>query len=147
MDKMLIVWIIAGVTFFIVEVATSQIVTIWFAVGAIGALFSNVLGCNLITQIIVFTFLSFITLILARTYLKKFTLTNVQPTNADMCIGADAIVIEDINNTNGCGQVKVKGTVWSAKSNNNNIITKDTIVTIKEISGVKLIVEPKENNT
>lgn len=147
MDKVLIAWIISGVIFFIVEVLTSQIVTIWFAVGAIGAIFANVLGCNLTEQIVVFALLSFITLILARPYLKKFTQTKIQPTNADMYIGSEAIVIEDINNTNGTGQVKVKGSVWSAKSTDNNIIIiKNTVVTVKEISGVKLIVE-KINNT
>ena len=145
MDKMLILWIVLGVLFFVVEVATSQIVTIWFAIGAVGAIFASVLGCNTIVQIIVFSVIALITLLIARPYMKKFTKTNVQPTNADMCIGSKAIVTEEINNTKGTGQVKVKGAVWSARSFDDNIIVKDTIVTVESITGVKLTVKISEN--
>lgn len=141
MDKMLILWIALGVVFFIIEIATSQIVTIWFAIGAIGAIFANVLNCSTIVQVIVFSVLALITLLVARPYLKKFTQTKVQPTNADMYIGAKAIVTEEIDNTKGTGQVKVKGAVWSAKSNDEEIILKDSVVIVDSISGVKLIVK------
>ena len=141
MDKMLIVWIASAVIFFVIEVLTSQIVTIWFAVGSIGAIFANVLKAETIWQIVVFAVLSLITLLIARPYMKKFTQTKVQPTNADMCIGSKAVVTEDIDNTKGTGQVKIKGAVWSAKSNDEEVISKDSIVIVKSISGVKLIVE------
>ena len=141
LDKMLIVWIASAVIFFVIEVLTSQIVTIWFAVGSIGALFANVLKAETIWQIVVFAVLSLITLLIARPYMKKFTQTKVQPTNADMCIGSKAVVTEDIDNTKGTGQVKIKGAVWSAKSNDEEVISKDSIVIVKSISGVKLIVD------
>lgn len=141
MDKMLIVWIASAVIFFVIEVLTSQIVTIWFAVGSIGAIFANVLKAETIWQIVVFAVLSLITLLIARPYMKKFTQTKVQPTNADMCIGSKAVVTEDIDNTKGTGQVKIKGVVWSAKSNDEEVISKDSVVIVKSISGVKLIVE------
>ena len=141
LDKMLIVWIASAVIFFVIEVLTSQIVTIWFAVGSIGAIFANVLKAETIWQIVVFAVLSLITLLIARPYMKKFTQTKVQPTNADMCIGSKAVVTEDIDNTKGTGQVKIKGAVWSAKSNDEEVISKDSIVIVKSISGGKLIVE------
>lgn len=141
MDKMLIVWIASAVIFFVIEVLTSQIVTIWFAVGSIGAIFANVLKAETIWQIVVFAVLSLITLLIARPYMKKFTQTKVQPTNADMCIGSKAVVTEDIDNTKGTGQVKIKGAVWSAKSNDEEVISKDSVVIVKSISGVKLIVD------
>lgn len=145
MDKMLIMWIASAVIFFVVEVLTSQIVTIWFAIGSIGAIFANVLGAKTVLQIVVFAALSLVTLLIARPYMKKFTQTQVQPTNADMCIGAKAVVTEDIDNTNGTGQVKVKGAVWSAKSADDSVICEGTVVTVKKISGVKLIVALEEN--
>ena len=138
---MFIVWIACAVVFFIIEVLTSQIVTIWFAIGSIGALFANLLHAEAVWQIVVFAVLSLITLLIARPYMKKFTQTKVQPTNADMCIGSKAVVTEDIDNTKGTGQVKVKGTVWSAKSSNDDVILKDSIVIVEAISGVKLTVK------
>lgn len=145
MDIMPIIWIASAVIFFVIEVLTSQIVTIWFAVGSVGALFAYVLGAEEVWQIVVFALIALLTLLIARPYMKKFTKTKVQPTNADMCIGEKAIVTEDIDNTLGTGQVKVKGAVWSAKSNSEEIITKDSVVIIESISGVKLTV--KKYNT
>ena len=144
MDSLLIMWIALAVIFFIIEAATAQIVTIWFAVGSIGAIIANVIGANPAGQLVVFVAVSLLTLIIARPYLRKFTKTKVQPTNADMCIGEKAIVTEEINNTLGVGQAKIKGNVWSARSSDAEIIPQGTIVIIEAIEGVKLIVK-KEN--
>lgn len=138
---MLILWICLSIFFFIIEVATTQIVTIWFAVGAVGAIFANVLNANFVLQVVVFAVISLIAILIARPYFKKFTKTQIQPTNADMYIGKEAIVIEKIDNTLGTGQVKVKGSLWTAKSIDGSVIEKDSTVYIDAISGVKLVVK------
>ena len=64
------------------------------------------------------------------------------PTNIDSIIGKEGIVIETIDTIKGVGQVKLGGEVWSAKSFVENVvIEKDTKVVVKEINGVKLVVE------
>lgn len=144
MDNLLWVWIALAVVFGVVEAATAQIVTIWFAIGAVGAVIANVSGANLTVQLIVFVAVSILTLIIARPYLKKFTKTEMQRTNADMCIGETAVVIEEINNTQGTGQVKVRGSVWTARSRDNTVIPAGENVHVEKIEGVKLIVSEKE---
>lgn len=144
MDNLLWVWIALAVVFGVVEAATAQIVTIWFAIGAVGAVIANVSGANLTVQLIVFVAVSILTLIIARPYLKKFTKTEMQRTNADMCIGETAVVIEEINNTLGTGQVKVRGSVWTARSRDNTVIPAGENVHVEKIEGVKLIVSEKE---
>ncbi|MDD6526903.1 MAG: NfeD family protein, partial [Oscillospiraceae bacterium] len=84
------VWIALAVIFGVVEAATAQIVTIWFAVGSVGALIANVVGAGTTIQLVVFVAVSILTLIIARPYLKKFTRTEMQRTNADRCIGETA---------------------------------------------------------
>lgn len=144
MDNLLIMWIVLAIVFAIIEAVTFQIVTLWFAVGAVGALIANVLGASSLVQLIVFVAVSVLTLLIARPYLKKFTKTKVQPTNADVCIGKQAVVTEEINNTLGTGQAKIRGVVWTARSEDENaVILKDTLVTVKRIEGVKLIVSPE----
>ena len=140
MDNLLWVWIALAVVFGVIEAATAQIVTIWFAVGAVGAVIANVSGANLTVQLIVFVAVSILTLIIARPYLKKFTKTEMQRTNADMCIGETAVVLEEINNTQGTGQVKVRGSVWTARSRDNTVIPAGENVHVEKIEGVKLIV-------
>lgn len=144
MDSLLIMWIALAIIFTVIEAATAQIVTIWFAVGSIGAIIANVVNANPIGQLIVFVAVSLLTLVAARPYLKKFTKTQVQPTNADMCIGSQAIVTQEIDNTNGTGQAKVKGSVWTARSADGSVIPKDSLVIVESIEGVKLIVRKEE---
>ena len=144
MNTILIVWIALAVVFALIEAATAQIITIWFAVGAVGAVIAHLLGASLLVQFLVFVLLSVLTLVVARPFLVKFTRTKTQPTNLDMCIGQEALVLEEINNTNGTGQAKVRGAIWTARSQNGSVIPKDTIVIINAIDGVKLIVSEKE---
>lgn len=143
-DKLLWVWIALAVTFGVIEAATAQIVTIWFAIGAVGALIANAAGAGVTVQLTVFVAVSILTLIIARPYLKKFTKTEMQRTNADMVIGETAVVLEEINNTQGTGQVKVKGNTWTARSNGSTVIPVGENVYVEKIEGVKLIVSEKE---
>lgn len=140
MDSLLITWIALAVVFIVVEAATAQIITIWFAVGSIGAIIANVLGATTMVQFIVFVALSILALAIARPFLKNFTKTQVQPTNADMIIGMQAIVTEDIDNTLGSGQAVIRGVTWTARSKDGTQIPKDSVVSIDAIEGVKLIV-------
>lgn len=136
-------WIVLTVVFAIIEALTLQIVTVWFAVGSIGAIVANVVNASPLVQLIVFVALSILTLLVARPYLKKFTKTKIQPTNADACIGKPAVVTEEINNTLGTGQAKIRGVIWTARSTEENTIIKaGETVTVTAIEGVKLIVKP-----
>lgn len=143
MNNMLIMWIALAVVFAIIEAVTAQIVTLWFAVGSVGAIIANVLGASSTIQLIVFVVLSLLTLAIARPYFKKIIKTKIQPTNSDMSIGQEAVVTEEVNNLLGKGQAKIRGVVWTARSADNSIIPKDSIVIVKAIEGVKLIVEKK----
>lgn len=143
MDRLLIMWIVLTVVFAVIEALTLQIVTVWFAVGSIGAIVANVVNASPLVQLIVFVALSILTLLVARPYLKKFTKTKIQPTNADACIGKPAVVTEEINNTLGTGQAKIRGVIWTARSTEENTIIKaGETVTVTAIEGVKLIVKP-----
>lgn len=142
--NMFIVWAIAIVVFGIFEGVTAQLVSIWFVLGAIAALIAAFLGANIPVQLIVFTATAIITLIATRPIVKKRLSANIEKVNADRCIGENAIVIEEINNLLPTGQVKVDGKVWSARSSDQSVIPKDTIVTVEKIDGVKLIVSYKQ---
>ena len=53
------------------------------------------------------------------------------------------MVIEEINELKGTGQIKISGAVWSAKA--DEIIQKDETVIIENIKGVHAIVKKEEN--
>lgn len=138
---MLLFWIIALVVLIIVEAVTAQMVTIWFAAGAAGAIVAERLGAEVWLQWVVFVAVSAVALIATRPLVKKLTKTKVQPTNADRCIGQTAVVTEEINNVEGKGQVHVNGVTWTARSLDGTVFKKDERVTVEKIDGVKLIVK------
>lgn len=134
-------WLILLAAFTIIEAATVQLVSVWFAVGALGALVSVFAHADFKVQVIVFIALSILSLIATRPLVKRFTKTKLQSTNADMCLNETAVVVEQIDNLNAKGQVKVNGNIWSARSIDDKIIPENTLVKILKIEGVKIIVE------
>lgn len=141
---MMIFWIVMIVLFVIIEAATAQLVTIWFAVGSAAALVANILNAPDYVQWIIFIIVSVIVIFCTRPFVKKITKNKSEPTNADRCIGQTAVVTEEIDNIAARGYVKIDGSVWTARSEDGSVIKKDELVTVVKIEGVKLIV--KSNN-
>lgn len=138
---MLIFWIVLLIVLIVVEAVTAQMVTIWFAAGAVAAIAAELLGAQVWLQWTVFIIVSVIALIATRPLVRKLTRTRVQPTNADRVIGQTAVVTEEIDNVAAKGQASVGGTVWTARSADGSVISKDERVTVEKIEGVKLIVK------
>ncbi len=138
---MLIFWLVLLILLIVVEAVTAQMVTIWFAAGAAAALVAELLNAQVWLQWVVFIAVSAIALIATRPLVRKLTKTRVQPTNADRCIGQTAVVMQEIDNVAGKGQVYVNGVTWTARSADGSVIGKDEKVTVEKIDGVKLIVK------
>lgn len=138
-----IIWLIFAVVMLIIEIATTGLATLWFAVGAVVAMIMDLCGASVAAQIIVMALVSIVCFILCmiwvRPKLESLRKKNVQKTNADRLIGREGVVIVPLNATEGKGQVKVEGQVWSAKSDAD--LAEGERVTVKSIEGVKLIVE------
>lgn len=133
-------WIIAMVVFLVIEAVTVGIVSVWFAIGALFAMVTAMLGANLWVQITVFLVVSAIALYFTRPLVKKFVNNKVEPTNADMLIGKECRVVETIDNLSGTGAVYVDGKTWTARAVDEEIIPEGQLVKAERIEGVKLIV-------
>jgi len=144
-ENMAAFWLAAIVVFLVVEALVPGLVSIWFAFGALGAFVSAVLHAPIWLQIVWFLLLSILSLCLTRPLAKKYVNGKTQPTNADMVIGRECVVNEEINNLLATGAVSVGGKVWTARSENDDIIipTGKTVVAMR-IEGVKLIVRVSE---
>ena len=133
-------WIIAMVVFLVIEAVTVGIVSVWFAIGALFAMVTAMLGANLWVQITVFLVVSAIALYFTRPLVKKFVNNKVEPTNADMLIGKECRVVETIDNLSCTGAVYVDGKTWTARTVDEEIIPEGQLVKAERIEGVKLIV-------
>lgn len=144
---MLWVWIVLLIAFVIIEAATIQLVTVWFAVGSFAAIITSFFTQSILVQVIVFAAVSVIALAATRPFVKKLTKTPKHATNADAYINKEGLVIEDIDNINASGTVKVNGSVWTARSYSESVtIPAGTLIKVIKIEGVKLIVCPVTPN-
>ncbi len=139
---MWVFWLIAAGVFFIIEMATIGFLIFWLGIGALLAMVTSFITDSILIQVIVFVVTSTLLLIFTRPLVNKFIkIPKEVKTNAYSMIGKKGIVIKNINNIEGDGQIKVDGEVWSAKSNTDEVIPKDTEIEIIEIDGVKAVVK------
>lgn len=136
-------WIAIAIVAAVLEGCTVQLVSIWFAVGAIASAITAVFTDNLLIQLAVFVIVAIICIAVTRPLAKRFKNRHGEvATNCDRYIGKVAEVIVDVNNTESIGQIKVEGSVWSAKSTTDDILPVGTKVKVNAIEGVKMVVTP-----
>lgn len=138
------IWIGFAIVMAVCEAATTQLVSVWFVLGAVCAAISTIFTPSIFIQLIVFLVVSAVSLAITRPLIKKFKKSaKAVSTNADRVIGKTGVVIVPIDDMLSVGQVKVLGETWSAISDNAPL-KKDTKIKVLSIEGVKLVVEPIE---
>ena len=137
------VWIWLGlvVTLTLIEVLTTNLVTIWYIVSALVALLLSLFIDSYLIEFAVFVILGTILLFTTRDYLVKLIVKKKEKTNLDRVIGMTGIVTEEITKKKA-GEVKVDGKRWTAIADKK--IKVDSTVKVLEIDGVKLKVEEVE---
>ena len=142
--KITIVWLVLMLVLAFLEAATTQLVTIWFALGALAAMLASIFHAPLWLQVVLFAVVSAAALVLTRPLAKKLMKTDKVPTNADRVLQQTGIVQDAVDNTAATGTILVDGAVWSARSADGSPIPPGTPVTVERIEGVKCIVTTKE---
>ncbi len=140
MEYLPYLWLALIVLAIVVEGVTAQLVSIWFAVGGLVTLIVSLFQVPFSVQLTLYVIFTAVALVVSRPLVKRLHVKRVD-TNAGRCIGQIGVVTADINNTLAKGQVQVLGNVWSARSADGSIIPAGNNVKIREIQGVKLIVE------
>ena len=139
------IWLAVLVVCVGIEIATMGLTTIWFAGGALVSAILAGLNAPLWLQIVAFFVVSLILLYLTRPVAVKYFNKDRVKTNVESLIGRQAIVISEIDNLQGIGQVTVGGQEWSARSVKEDVqLPVGSVVVVRSVSGVKLIVEEKD---
>ena len=137
-----IFWLVLVIILSFVEVATVNLVSVWFVASGIVAMILSFFIEDIAIVSTIFAILGIVLLIITRPIVNKLKSKDNVKTNLDRVIGEDAIVTQDIVK-NEVGEVKVDGKRWSAIS--KNICLKGDIVKILRIDGVKLVVEKESD--
>ena len=145
MYGIIIFWGVLLVAFVVVEFATAGLTSIWFALGALGALISAAAAPTadlLWLQVAIFLIVSGVAIYYTRPLAKRYHRANRTATNANRVLEMVGVVREPVDNLSIQGAVFVGGKLWSAKTDEDEVIPPGTRVDILRIDGAKLIVRP-----
>jgi membrane protein implicated in regulation of membrane protease activity len=138
MEFFMWIWLGIFIVALFLEFATSDMVSIWFALAAVPSFILALFNVHVVVQIVLFVVVAILLLVLTRPVVMKYFKTNEIKTNVDAVIGTTATVIAKIT-PDTIGLVKIRSTDWSAIS--HQTIEVGEKVRILDVEGVKLIVE------
>jgi len=144
--EQVIFWLVVLAICAVVELVTIGLTSVWFAGGALIAALIALVCPYFWVQVVLFIVVSLVLLIFTKPIAVKFFNKGRVKTNAESLIGQRAIVVSEIDNLKGIGEVTVSGLDWSARTEEDGlVIPEKAVVMIKRIEGVKLIVELDES--
>lgn len=138
---MTVEWFVLFAVLLVIELLTVNLVTVWFAFGAVAAIICSFFTDSIFIQLLVFLITSVITLLVMKPLLKRFKSFDITPTNLDRVIGKIGEVTKSIDQDK-YGEVKILGSTWTASSKSH--INIGERVKVLSIDGVKLIVQKEE---
>ena len=134
-------WLIIASICFLVEIFTVTFMMFWPGLSAIIVMVLALVNIPTTAQVIIFAVLSIILLIFTKPLTKKLFKSSTVETNVNSIIGKKGIVQVDINNYDSTGKVKVEGELWTAITDDSEIIKAGEQITVLSIDGVKLKVK------
>ena len=134
------IWLLLAVILGIIEISTTNLVSIWFVISSLLAMVSSLFTDNILIQIAIFVLVGVLLMPISRKLYSKIKMNNSK-TNIDRIIGMKGIVTEDIIKDN-IGEVKVDGKKWSAYSDTDS--SKGENIKLLSINSVKLKVKKWE---
>ncbi len=141
---MALIWLALVILFVIVELISLGLTSIWFAAGALVAGIVAMVGGPFWLQVILFMVVSAVLLACTRGFAKRHLDNKIEKTNAEGLVGKSSVVIETIDNASSTGKIRIGDIEWTARAvNETQVIPKDSKVIIREIKGVKCMVEPE----
>ena len=148
MSVMFWIWLGVIVLTLIIEIFTTELISICFTLGAVPPfILAGTTPLAPVWQILIFIALSALMLIFLRKVTRKYLLKgNNEKTNTDLLIGKECTLLGDTD-FEKIGKVKINDVEWNAVGADRMKISAGTIVEIVSISGNKLIVKPKNNDT
>ena len=139
---LILIWVALFAILVGVELATFQLVSIWFAAGAIAAFLAALFGGAIELQLILFLAVSLLCLLLVRPLARRSMKKGQVRTNAESLIGDTAVIISEISEESSFGRVMIRGQEWTAAAENpGEHFSPGDKVTVSAISGVKLMVK------
>lgn len=138
------IWIGLFILFLIIEGVTMDLVTIWFAFGALFAYLVSLFGAPFWLQLVIFLLSTTLMLVLVFPFVRDKLKVGKLKTNVDSLAGQKAVITEAIA-FNKVGAASINGVLWSA-SGEGSFDIGETVI-IEAVKGNRLIVAKASQNT
>jgi membrane protein implicated in regulation of membrane protease activity len=136
-----LIWAIIAAVFIVGEILTMGFFLLWFGVGAAVAALAALLGLSLKWQLALFVIVSFFLFTISRKFAERFSKEQPPGIGADRFIGKECTVLDEINNAENRGRVRMVREEWRAESEDGSIIPKGTMVVVVRLDGTQLVVK------
>lgn len=135
-----VVWLIVAVAFLLAEMTTTTLFLIPFAVGALAGMGVDLVGGQIVLQMLSFLVVSGVGFTVVRPIARRHRSMPPQiRTGTAALIGRTATVLEEV--TGSGGTVKLEGEVWSARSlDEDGVLAPGARVQVIQIQGATALV-------
>jgi membrane protein implicated in regulation of membrane protease activity len=138
------IWMIIAAIFVVGEIFTAGFFLLWFGVGAAVAGILALLGLSFGWQLAAFAVVSLVLFASSRRFAERFSKKQPPGIGADRFIGKQGMVLEDIDNAENIGRVRLDKEEWRADSETGVIIPAGTQVEVVRLDGTHLVVKTIE---
>ena len=138
-------WLVLGLVLVVAEIAAaSGFYILFFGIGAliVGALAAFGWAGPEWMQLLLFTFISLISLALFRSRLLKMVQHDPQAPSVDQLVGEVAIAVDDLA-PGTVGKVELRGSAWSARLSGGGGVLRGARCRVTRVDGLMLYVEPE----
>lgn len=139
-------WLIVAVAFGLAELMTTSLTLVWFSIGALVVMLLSTFIESIVIQIVIFAVISITLLVVFTKYFIDKDKTFKYNTNLQGIVQKKGIVKKEIKPYE-TGIVILGGEEWTAISEDNIKIEKETVVSVVRIEGVKLVVREANNES
>ena len=134
-----LIWAIAGVLLVVAEVLTGGLVLLMLGAAALGAAGASAAGVPLGGDLAVFAVLAVLfVLVLRPAVRRRMNVHDPVNTGTRALLGTRGEVVEAV--AAGAGTVRLRGSLWSARSLHDDDLPAGTTVVVVEISGATAVV-------
>lgn len=138
-------WLVLGLLLIAAELtAAGGFYIIFFGIGGlvVGVLAAFGVAGSLSTQVLLFSLLSVVSLLLFRNrLLRRFQFEPPRPP-IDTIVGEIAVAAEDLI-PGGVGRVELRGTAWSARNVSSHVVLRGVRCRVVRVDGLTVHIEPE----
>ncbi|MPZ52212.1 MAG: NfeD family protein [Acidimicrobiia bacterium] len=126
------------------EIFTAGFFLLPFAIGAAASAVLAWIGVNVLVQWLAFFGVSVLAMFYLRRFINRQDEGDQPRIGANRWVGSTGTVIVAINPIDGTGMVRIDQEEWRAGTATGNEIAEGTVVTVTDVRGTRMVVEPTQ---